>query len=188
MLKTVYSNAYEILEAYLTTEITEDKKQSADPFERVRVISANGAINNRLRQHLAQANGICSGVDFWTTRSWFHNYAGIGVGEPEEAQDFLWVIWSVLDDEFINRHERLRIFFSHRVTDKEKALARYELARKIASVFDKYVNYRFDWVAEWMGFSGVKPQTIYRGIDDRQLSSEKKALQAHPDFSWQKAI
>ena len=160
MLKTVYSNAYEILEAYLTTEITEDKKQS----------------------------GICSGVDFWTTRSWFHNYAGIGVGEPEEAQDFLWVIWSVLDDEFINRHERLRIFFSHRVTDKEKALARYELARKIASVFDKYVNYRFDWVAEWMGFSGVKPQTIYRGIDDRQLSSEKKALQAHPDFIWQKAI
>lgn len=188
MLKTVYSNAYEILEAYLTAEITEDKKQSADPFERVRVISATGAINNRLRQHLAQANGICSGVDFWTTRSWFHNYAGIGVGEPEEAQDFLWVIWSVLDDEFINRHERLRIFFSHRVTDKEKALARYELARKIASVFDKYVNYRFDWVAEWMGFSGVKPQTIYRGIDDRQLSSEKKALQAHPDFIWQKAI
>ena len=188
MLKTVYSNAYEILEAYLTTEITEDKKQSADPFERVRVISATGAINNRLRQHLAQANGICSGVDFWTTRSWFHNYAGIGVGEPEEAQDFLWVIWSVLDDEFINRHERLRIFFSHRVTDKEKALARYELARKIASVFDKYVNYRFDWVAEWMGFSGVKPQTIYKGIDDRQLSSEKKALQAHPDFIWQKAI
>ena len=39
-----------------------------------------------------------------------------------------------------------------------------------------------------MGFSGVKPQTIYRGIDDRQLSSEKKALQAHPDFIWQKAI
>lgn len=188
MLKTVYSNAYEILEAYLTAEITEDKKQSADPFERVRVISATSAINNRLRQHLAQVNGICSGVDFWTTQSWFHNYAGIGVGEPEEAQDFLWVIWSVLDDEFINRHERLRTFFSHRVTDKEKALARYELARKIASVFDKYVNYRFDWVAEWMGFSGVKPQTIYRGIDDRQLSSEKKALQAHPDFIWQKAI
>ena len=26
MLKTVYSNAYEILEAYLTAEITEDKK------------------------------------------------------------------------------------------------------------------------------------------------------------------
>ena len=64
MLKTIYSNAYEILEAYLTTEITEEKKQSADPFERVRVISATGAINNRLRQHLAQANGICSGVDF----------------------------------------------------------------------------------------------------------------------------
>ena len=146
MLKTVYSNAYEILEAYLTAEITEDKKQSADPFERVRVISATSAINNRLRQHLAQVNGICSGVDFWTTQSWFHNYAGIGVGEPEEAQDFLWVIWSVLDDEFINRHERLRIFFSHRVTDKEKALARYELARKIASVFDKYVNYRFDGI------------------------------------------
>ena len=53
MLKTIYSNAYEILEAYLTAEITEDKKQSADPFERVRVISATSAINNRLRQHLA---------------------------------------------------------------------------------------------------------------------------------------
>ena len=29
MLKTVYSNAYEILEAYLTAEVTTDKKASA---------------------------------------------------------------------------------------------------------------------------------------------------------------
>lgn len=39
-----------------------------------------------------------------------------------------------------------------------------------------------------MGFSNVKPQTVYRGIDDGQLSCEKKALEAHPDFMWQKAI
>lgn len=37
-------------------------------------------------------------------------------------------------------------------------------------------------------FPVSSPQTDYRGIDDRQLSSEKKALQAHPDFIWQKAI
>ena len=49
MLKTVYSNAYEILEAYLSTEISLDKNKAQDPFERVRVISSSGAINNRLR-------------------------------------------------------------------------------------------------------------------------------------------
>ena len=43
MLKTVYSNAYEILEAYLTAELTEDKKTGANPFERIRVISSSGA-------------------------------------------------------------------------------------------------------------------------------------------------
>ena len=45
MLKTIYSNAYEILEAYLTAEISEDKKASVNPFERVRVISGNSNIN-----------------------------------------------------------------------------------------------------------------------------------------------
>ena len=58
MLKTIYSNAYEILEAYLTAEMAEDKKKAANPFERVRIISSSGAINSRLRQHLAKENGI----------------------------------------------------------------------------------------------------------------------------------
>ena len=188
MLKTIYSNAYEILEAYLTAEISEDKKASVNPFERVRVISGNSNINNRLRQHLAKTNGICSGVDFWTTQSWFHNYAGIGVGEPEEAQDFLWVIWSVLTDRSIADHPRLNTFFSHRTSAREKALARYELARKIATVFDKYVNYRFDWVAEWMGFTNVKAANVYKEVNAAQISKEKLALESHPDFAWQKAI
>ena len=188
MLKTVYSNAYEILEAYLTAEVTTDKKASANPFERVRIISSTGAINNRLRQHLAQVNGICSGIDFWTTQSWFHNYAGIGVGNPDQAQDFLWVIWTVLTDEFIDRYERLRTFFSHRTTAREKALARYELSAKIATVFNKYVNYRFDWVAEWMGLGNEKTQTVYDELNTALLEKEKKSLLAHPDFGWQKAI
>ena len=188
MLKTVYSNAYEILEAYLTAEVTADKKETANPFDRLRIISSSSAINNRLRQHLAQSNGICSGIDFWTTGSWFHNYAGIGVGEPDQAQDFLWVIWTVLTDEFIDKHDRLKTFFSRRTSVHEKALARYELASKIATVFDKYVNYRFDWVAEWMGFKNVEAKKVYEELKADQLTKEKEALMAHPDFSWQKAI
>ena len=188
MLKTVYSNAYEILEAYLSTEISLDKNRTQDPFERVRVISSSGAVNNRLRQHLAKTNRICSGIDFWTTQSWFHNYAGIGVGDPDEAQDFLWVIWSVLDNEFISRFERLQTFFSHYTTDTERSLARYELAGKVATVFDKYVNYRFDWVAHWMGLDQINPVGIYEDVDDEKIRKEKAALEAHPDYAWQKAI
>lgn len=188
MLKTVYSNAYEILEAYLTAEMAEDKKKGANPFERVRIISSSSAVNNRLRQHLAKENSICSGIDFWTTESWFHNYAGIGVGEPDEAQDFVWVIWSVLTDDFINRFDRLKTYFSHRIGAKEKALARYELAQKIASVFDKYVNYRFDWVANWMGLDQVDSKALYGKDVELSIKKEKKALEAQPDFAWQKAI
>ena len=188
MLKTIYSNAYEILEAYLTAGMAEDKKKSADPFERVRIVSSSSAVNNRLRQHLAKENGICSGIDFWTTESWFHNYAGIGVGEPDEAQDFVWVIWSVLTDDFINRFERLKTYFSHRVGAKEKALARYELAQKIASVFDKYVNYRFDWVADWMGLDQVDSKTLYGKDVELSIKKERNILEAQPDFAWQKAV
>ena len=52
MLKTIYSNAYEILEAYLTAEMAEDKKKAANPFERVRIISSSGAINNLSLIHI----------------------------------------------------------------------------------------------------------------------------------------
>ena len=81
MLYTIYSNAFEVLEAYFCAQIKAQKSHHpAELFKPIRVISGSAAINQRLRLSLARNSGICAGVDFWTTQSWLHNYSGIGLG------------------------------------------------------------------------------------------------------------
>lgn len=186
MLYTFYSNAFEILEAYFCTQIQAQKScNSAELFKPIRVISGSAAINQRLRLTLARQYGICAGIDFWTTQSWLHNYSGIGLGSAATNQDFVWIIWAALDSQFINQHPRLAHYFKNK-SDAEFARARYELSCKIAAVFNKYVNYRFDWVADWLNLkTGQTPETIW---EKSKLAHEVKRLTANADYSWQKAL
>ena len=186
MLYTIYSNAFEVLEAYFCAQIKAQKSHHpAELFKPIRVISGSAAINQRLRLSLARNSGICAGVDFWTTQSWLHNYSGIGLGSAATNQDFVWIIWAALDSEFISAHPRLSHYFENK-SGLEFARARYELSCKIAAVFDKYVNYRFDWVADWLNLkTNQTAETIW---DKAQITHEAERLATNPDYSWQKAL
>ncbi len=187
MIETVYSNSYEILRAALIHSL--GSASGANPFVLPRIISGSRLINNDLMLEIAREKGICAGIDFWTLDNWFHNYMGFGLGEANQSQDFLWTIWRALDEDFIALHPRLMHYFGASGQKANRALLRYELSKNIATVFYKYVNYRFDWVIEWMyPTKSTGTESTIRAANAPQPDRERIALEANPDFVWQKAL
>ena len=148
MLHTVYSNSYEILRTYLIHTL--GAETTHEPFDPIRVVSGSRIINNELMLSIAKEQNICAGIDFWTMENWFHNYVGFGLGVGGQSQEFIWLLWQLLDDQFIQTYPRLKHFFQKRSTHTDRDLLRYDLAKNVARVFYKYANYRFDWIIDWM--------------------------------------
>ena len=187
MLHTVYSNSYEILRTYLIHTL--GTEATHEPFEPIRVVSGSRIINNELMLSIANEQNICAGIDFWTMDNWFHNYVGFGLGAGGQSQEFIWLLWQLLDDQFIQTYPRLNHFFQKRSKHSERDLLRYDLAQNVARVFYKYANYRFDWIIEWM-FPKEQSRTVdilkqhYR----KQIDKDKLFLEKSEDFTWQKAL
>ena len=135
MLYTIYSNSYEVLRACLIESFgTEGQRK---PFEPIRIISGSRLINNELMLSIAREKGICSGFEFWTIDNWFFNYVGFGLGVGGHSQEFIWLLWRLLDDEFIGSHPRLCNYFKSHEQHINRDLLRYQLAKELASVFYK---------------------------------------------------
>lgn len=186
MLHTVYSNSYEILRAYLMHSIGANNSQSA--LKPIRIISGSRLINNELMLSIAKEKGICAGIDFWTINNWFRNYLGYGLSEGGQSQAFIWQLWELLDDDFIQSDERLRKHFEHREKVMDRDLLRYELAKNVATVFEKYIHYRFDWVFDWT-FPKETSGTVetLKEYTQKQGSYELKESN-FPHLSWQKRL
>ena len=187
MLHTVYSNSYEILRTYLIHTL--GAETTHEPFDPIRVVSGSRIINNELMLSIAKEQNICAGIDFWTMENWFHNYVGFGLGVGGQSQEFIWLLWQLLDDQFIQTYPRLKHFFQKRSTHTDRDLLRYDLAKNVARVFYKYANYRFDWIIDWM-FPKEQSKTVdvlkkhYRN----QIDKDKLFFEKSEDFTWQKAL
>lgn len=182
MLHTVFSNSYEVLREALLINVHSDSAGKTDAvslFKPTEVVVPTEAVADALRRFFADRDGICAGVAFKSIGSWFIKFGRplIGMGEAGSELEFL--IWRILTNpEFAARFERLAFYL------KEKtATERYSFAMHVAAVFSRYATYRLDWVLQWMG---VKAETDFP-MDERTVR-EKAALEAHPDYGWQKAL
>lgn len=187
MLHTVYSNSYEILRTYLMHSIGAKTTQST--LEPIRIISGSRLINNELMLSIAKEQGICAGIDFWTMNNWFRNYLGFGLSEGGQSQKFIWLLWTLLDDDFIQAHPRLKKYFEQREKIMDRDLLRYDFAKDVSTVFEKYINYRFDWVYEW-AFPKKASKTVdtLKNYYQKQNKKERQHLENSADFGWQRAL
>lgn len=185
MLHTVYSNYYEVLKALLAANLTHERLSDGDDavFDEYRVIVPSLAVQDDLMRSMADERGVCAGVRFEFIGEWFKPLSGIDSAVDRTASSLVWYVWAVLSDpDFVARYERLRDFFATKDA-KNAEVARYDLSLRVAAVFKKYVTYRLDWVLDWLG---VESQ-VTRAPTLRE-QREKQALEASPDFEWQKAL
>ncbi|MHC9540941.1 MAG: exodeoxyribonuclease V subunit gamma [Vulcanimicrobiota bacterium] len=125
-----------------------------DPFQKEIVVVQNMGMEHWLSQRIADTLGICSNIRFFHPNSFidaaFQSILG-GHFKPQEfSQDVL--VWKIIRhlpallDEACFKDVKSYLCEKDLCTGEVKL---YQLARKIAHLFDQYLTYRPDMMAEW---------------------------------------
>lgn len=200
MLQLFYSNRYETLVQALVEDLA---AMPADPWANEEIVVPSAAVRRRLELELASRRGICANVNFSFLAQWLwtqiggvidvppHSPLGVerlawrcyrlfeqggqaesGVAPGEDAQDD-----AQADAQFWLASPRLRTYL-----EAADAPMRFELARRVATVFDHYLTYRPEWLARWQNgqsiFDGGRAPSAVAGA----------ASAAREDERWQAAL
>ncbi len=151
-------------------------------FESNTIVTPSEAVQDDLMRAFADETGVAANLHLTSFSSWFGDSLGpVLMGRGNSAEELEWMIWSLLgDDKFLSQSECSRL--KHYVQGQPASVVA-ALARRITHLFVTYVSYRLDWVLGWMDETYQKDQKA-----TPRLVREKKVLEAHADFAWQKAL
>jgi exodeoxyribonuclease V gamma subunit len=146
VLHVTTSNRFEVLLEALVEALAH---APADPFESQQVIVPSKAVQRKIELALADRLRICANVQFSYLGAWLWRQMGrlVSVAEdsPFAPPVLAWRIYAQLGEAtFVGAHPRL----AHYLAGAD-ARMRYELAQRIAHLFDQYITYRQDWLEAW---------------------------------------
>ena len=166
MLNVFQSNRLEALVAILSKQI--EIPASENLFVADTVMVQSPGMSQWLKLQLAQQNGIVANVDFplpssFIWRLYQHLLEGVPEQSPYNKDRLTWKIVRLLparleQDEFIAVKEYLHSVKSttqsldvttEPFSTSHSQLRLYQLAQKIADVFDNYLMYRQHWLDHW---------------------------------------
>jgi exodeoxyribonuclease V gamma subunit len=147
MLRLVFSNHFEALLDDLVVALS---KPPASPFATQHVVVPTAAVQRKIEFAIADRLGICANVEFSFLASWLWRQIGKVVPVSEQSPFapaiLAWRLYEIFGDErFVDAQPRL----AHYLRDADPRM-RYDLALRTASLFDQYVTYRPDWLAQWL--------------------------------------
>ncbi|WP_206952712.1 exodeoxyribonuclease V subunit gamma [Trinickia acidisoli] len=197
MLQLIYSNRYETLVQALVDDLD---AMPADPWTSEAIVVPSAAVRRRLELELASRRGICANVDFSYLAQWLWTQIGgvidVPAHSPLGTERLAWRCYRLFAQGVHGQggareaeaaapaawldSPRLRSYL-----DAADAPMRYELARRVATVFDHYLTYRPEWLARWQ-----RGQSIFEAgpgeVAPSRLSSATVA--AREDERWQAAL
>ena len=157
MLTVHYSNRLDSLAEQLAS-LT--RTPLASPFSPELVLVQSRGVARWLSLRLADASEICANVRFPFPNAYaWELYRALAPDVPEtspfDPQILVWRLLAVLP-----AHEGRPEFSSVRDYVADDPLRRYELAVRLADLFDQYLLYRPDWITEWEGGSEPHWQAV----------------------------
>ena len=146
MLRITFSNRFESLQDALLNGIG----GTGGPFDATEIIVPSVAVRRRVELVTAERFGIFANIEFSFLAQWLWRKIGqvVSVGElsPFAPSVLAWRVFEILgDDAFVSGHPPL-----HNYLRNADEVTRYELAIRIAALFDQYITYRSDWLATWL--------------------------------------
>src|SRR5947209_5471348 len=180
------SNCFErLLDALLSGMAS----RGSSPFDPDRIIVPSMGVRRRIELAAADHFGICANVQFRFLAQWLWEQMAKVVPGIDEASPFAparlsWRIFRILgDDRFTGKHGPLR----HYLTGADD-LMRYELAQRVATLFDQYITYRPDWLDAWSDHRRIAHFTANGAFEHepwqaalwRMLIEELGAARQHP--------
>ena len=149
MLKVVQSNRVENLAAELLG--TQAKAPLADPLAEEVVVVQSPGMALWLRTEQARAFGIAAGVAYPLPSlfAWrlIRTLVPAPVDDPYAKRSLRWTLFGLLAALPQNAPEFAPL--RHYLEGGEQALKRFQLAERIADLFDQYLVYRPSWLAAW---------------------------------------
>lgn len=148
------SNCLETLARGLAALLADAPHVDADPFRQETVVVPNQGLGRWLSLTIAEQRGLCPPLDLPYPGAFLYRYlfdpmAG-QTGVTEEADlpfapaTVEWRLFELLD-----RLECEPLFTRVRAFVRAEPLRRYQLAGRMAHLFDRYMTYRPDLLAEW---------------------------------------
>lgn len=136
----------------LAIRLAEDIKSNAlSPFDRPVVIVQSHGMMKWLSLRISEHNGICANIEFRFPKDFiyeiFHRIAGRLPSESLYEKETL--TWKIM--EMLPRFTDQREFYSLKsyLKQRESSLKYYQLAEKIASIYDQYLVFRPQWIFNW---------------------------------------
>ena len=166
MLHITFSNQLEFL---LTSLLQRLQRTPASPFTPDEIIIPSAAMRRKIDMAITDAMGVCANVQFAFLARWLWQQIGTAL-DDEEASPFdppvmAWRLFALFDDpSVISTHPRLQRYLQH-----ADPVMRFDLATRTATLFEHYLTYRPDWVAQW----SHGDQASMPGASEAQIADQR---------------
>lgn len=196
MLHLHFANRPESLEQQLLDRLAALRGQQADPLAPEPVIVAHAAMRRRLSLAMADAMGICAGLEFgylaqWLWRQVARVVPSVAADSPFAASTLAWRVWRAFGDEaFVAAQPRLAVWLA-----RADARGRFELAADAAALLEQYVTYRPDWLQAWaagrrapIAEAAFVADEAWQAALWRRIAGESAQAAAHPRQAFAAAL
>lgn len=195
MLKITFANHYETLRDELLLAVASGP---ASPFAAEQIIIPSAALRRDLTLSMADRHGVCANVEFTYLAQWLWRQIGkvvpgIDSESPFAAPVLAWRIFQILSDpQFAGGFPRLTNYL--KAVD---AVARLDFATRVASLFEQYMTFRPEWLADWAAGKSVsiKGETAtvaedqaWQGALWRTITSQLGTEREHPAARFLKTV
>lgn len=149
MLRVYHSNRLDVLEALM--EFIVERERLDDPFEPEMILVQSTGMAQWLQMTLSQKFGIAANIDFPLPASFIWDMFVRVIPEiPKESafnkQSMSWKLMTLLP-QLLEREDFTLL--RHYLTDDSDKRKLFQLSSKAADLFDQYLVYRPDWLAQW---------------------------------------
>lgn len=162
MLRVYHSNRLDVLEEIM--EFIVERQPLSDPFAPEVVLVQSTGMAQWLQMTLAQRFGIAANIDFPLPASFIWDmFVRVLPGIPQESAfnkaGMSWKLMTLLPAKLaLPEFELLR----HYLEQDDDGRKLFQLASRIADLFDQYLVYRPEWLIQWENEQQVD------GLDDAQ--------------------
>jgi len=170
MLNLHFANRFETLVDTLVERLGEQAQAPGrSPFSADEVIVPSAAITRRLVTDLARRHRVCANVRFSYLAHWLWEQTQRLMPELPQAASFdadvlAWRILAAFEDAaWAGAQPRLSAWLA-----RADAVMRYELALRVAALFEQYLTYRPEWLEAWAAGRAVDLGTTDAGALEDQ--------------------
>ncbi|MGF1726065.1 exodeoxyribonuclease V subunit gamma [Photobacterium nomapromontoriensis] len=149
MFTVYHSNQLDLLKSLLVELIR--FRPLENPFEEEQILVQSPGMSQWLKMELAKSFGVAANIEFPLPATYIWKmFTQVLADVPERSafnkESMTWKLMQVLPQQLeLPEFEPLKRYLE----DDESDLKLYQLAEKIADIFDQYLVYRPEWIQQW---------------------------------------